>query len=234
MNPPGATRRRQRCWRWAATSGEPSPTRACSTSNGGWSTACWPGHRAKTSLFATVAHELKNPLASIVGHLELLRRPPRGGRRLVPGRHRTQCPPAAGTGRRPAHLVEGAAIRIRRRQRPAGPGTPDAGRDDMFRPAADQRGITPDQRPARGVALVVGNAEELARGPGQPGEQRGEVQPDHGVVRLSTRRDTDTVYAALRRPGGSASPTRTRSHCSPSSSAAPTPKPCRCPARVWD
>ncbi|WP_330474777.1 GAF domain-containing sensor histidine kinase [Terrabacter sp. C0L_2] len=34
--------------------------------------------RSKTQLFSTVSHELKNPLASIVGHVELLRQEPDG------------------------------------------------------------------------------------------------------------------------------------------------------------
>jgi GAF domain-containing protein len=36
--------------------------------------------RTKTQLFSTVSHELKNPLASIVGHVELLRQEPEGER----------------------------------------------------------------------------------------------------------------------------------------------------------
>jgi signal transduction histidine kinase len=36
--------------------------------------------RNKTQLFSTVSHELKNPLASIVGHVELLRHEPDGNR----------------------------------------------------------------------------------------------------------------------------------------------------------
>ncbi len=36
--------------------------------------------RSKTQLFSTVSHELKNPLASIVGHVELLRQEPDGDR----------------------------------------------------------------------------------------------------------------------------------------------------------
>ncbi|GAA2030573.1 hypothetical protein GCM10009740_20270 [Terrabacter terrae] len=36
--------------------------------------------RGKTQLFSTVSHELKNPLASIVGHVELLRQEPDGNR----------------------------------------------------------------------------------------------------------------------------------------------------------
>jgi signal transduction histidine kinase len=36
--------------------------------------------RSKTQLFSTVSHELKNPLASIVGHVELLRQEPDGNR----------------------------------------------------------------------------------------------------------------------------------------------------------
>ena len=34
--------------------------------------------RSRTQLFSTVSHELKNPLASIVGHVELLRQEPDG------------------------------------------------------------------------------------------------------------------------------------------------------------
>jgi signal transduction histidine kinase len=36
--------------------------------------------RSKTQVFSTVSHELKNPLASIVGHVELLRQEPDGNR----------------------------------------------------------------------------------------------------------------------------------------------------------
>jgi signal transduction histidine kinase len=149
--------------------------------------------RAKTSLFATVAHELKNPLTSIVGHLELLRDGPQADSDWSLGvmernTHRLQA------------LVDDllTLAKVSDPDRPLVSGQVDLARlardaIDMFLPGADQRGIRLTSDLVEGVAVVDGNLDELARVVDNLVSNAVKFSPDHGVVQLSTRRDGDTV-----------------------------------------
>ena len=149
--------------------------------------------RAKTSLFATVAHELKNPLTSIVGHLELLRDDPGADSDWSLGvmdrnTHRLQA------------LVDDLLTlsKVSDPDRPLVSGQLDLARltqdaIDMFGPIAEQRGIRVTSDLIEDTAVVVGNADELGRVIENLLSNAVKFSPDNGIVRLTTRRDRDTV-----------------------------------------
>jgi signal transduction histidine kinase len=119
--------------------------------------------RSKTQLFSTVSHELKNPLASIVGHVELLRQEPDGNPDWSLGviERNTE---------RLQHLVDDLLTlsRVSDPDRALPEADVDLGvvsRDvvDMFRPRADHQDVTLtfDLEPA--LPLVRGSAGDLER-----------------------------------------------------------------------
>ena len=148
---------------------------------------------AKTSLFATVAHELKNPLASIVGHVELLQDDPQGDAEWSLGviernTHRLQA------------LVEDLLTlsKVSDPDRPLVSSRLDLAHltqdtMDMFRPAAEQRGISLVSDLVEGASVVLGNAEELGRVVDNLVSNAVKFSPAHGAVRLSVRRDRDAL-----------------------------------------
>ena len=149
--------------------------------------------RAKTSLFATVAHELKNPLTSIVGHLELLRDDPR-----------TDTHWSLGVMERNTHRLQALVDDLLTLAKVSDPDRPLVSDQvdlasltqdamDMFLPGADQRGIQLASDLVEGLAVVDGNADELARVVDNLVSNAVKFSPDHGVVRLSTRRGPDTI-----------------------------------------
>ncbi|WP_161988547.1 GAF domain-containing sensor histidine kinase [Pedococcus bigeumensis] len=149
--------------------------------------------RAKTSLFATVAHELKNPLTSIVGHLELLRDDPQTDSDWSLGVMERNT-------RRLQSLVDDllTLAKVSDPDRPLVSGQVDLARltqdaIDMFLPGADQRGIQLTSDLVEGLAVVDGNADELARVVDNLVSNAVKFSPDNGVVQLRTRRDADTV-----------------------------------------
>ena len=112
--------------------------------------------RSKTQLFSTVSHELKNPLASIVGHVELLRQEPDGNRDWSLGviERNTE---------RLQSLVDDLLTlsRVSDPDRPMPEADVDLGevsRDvvDMFRPRADTPADPSDLRPAGPAAARAG------------------------------------------------------------------------------
>jgi signal transduction histidine kinase len=149
--------------------------------------------RAKTSLFATVAHELKNPLTSIVGHLELLRDAPT-----------TDGDWSLGVMERNTHRLQDLVNDLLTLSKVSDPDRPLVAsqvdlagltRDamDMFRPGAEQRGIRLTSDLPEGTAVVTGSADELARVVDNLVSNAVKFSPDQGEVRLTTRRDSDTV-----------------------------------------
>lgn len=149
--------------------------------------------RAKTDLFATVAHELKNPLTSIVGHLELLHDDPT-----------TDSDWSLGVMERNTHRLQALVNDLLTLSKVSDPDRPLVSsqvdlagltRDamDMFLPGAEQRGIRLTSDLSDGVAVVTGSADELARVVDNLVSNAVKFSPDHGEVRLSTRRDSDSV-----------------------------------------
>lgn len=119
--------------------------------------------RSKTQLFSTVSHELKNPLASIVGHVELLRQETDGDRDWSLGviERNTQ---------RMLDLVEDLLTlsRVSDPDRPLPEADVDLGEVsrevvDMFRPHADHQQVTLTFDLQDGVPPVRGSAGELER-----------------------------------------------------------------------
>lgn len=150
-------------------------------------------NRAKTTLFSTVAHELKNPLASIVGHLELLRDDPTSDPDWSLGVMERN------TNRLKALVDDLLTLsKVSDPDRPLVSGQVDLARltrdaMDMFLPSAEQRGIRLTSDLVEGDAVVTGNADELARVVDNLVSNAVKFSPDHGVVRLSVRRDPDTL-----------------------------------------
>lgn len=149
--------------------------------------------RAKTSLFATVAHELKNPLASIVGHVELLQDDPL-----------EDAGWSLGVIERNTHRLQALVDDLLTLSKVSDPDRPlvssrldlahltqDA--MDMFRPTAEQRGINLTSDLVEGAAVVLGNAEELGRVLDNLVSNAVKFSPDHGAVRLSARRDRENL-----------------------------------------
>ncbi|WP_195908252.1 GAF domain-containing sensor histidine kinase [Nostocoides sp. HKS02] len=120
--------------------------------------------KAKTVLFSTVSHELKNPLASIVGHLELLRDEPDGDLTWSIGVMERNT-------RRLQTLVDDL-LTISRVSDPDRPLDLTARVDllavvqdtvDMFQPGAVQQGVSLSVQVGEGALVVSGSAEELGR-----------------------------------------------------------------------
>jgi signal transduction histidine kinase len=63
----------------------------------------------------------------------------------------------------------------------------------MFGPIAEHRGIRVTSDLIEGTAVVVGNADELSRVIENLLSNAVKFSPDNGIVRLTTRRDRDTV-----------------------------------------
>jgi signal transduction histidine kinase len=149
--------------------------------------------QAKTSLFATVAHELKNPLASIVGHVELLQ-----------DDTDEEAGWSLGVIERNTHRLQALVDDLLTLAKVSDPDRPLVSSQldlahltqnaiDMFRPSAEQRGISLTSDLVEGKAVVVGNADELGRVLDNLVSNAVKFSPDHGVVRLSTRRDRDKL-----------------------------------------
>lgn len=160
--------------------------------------------RAKTSLFATVSHELKNPLTSIVGHLELLRDAPTTGDAKSDDDQQTDADWSLGVMERNTHRLQALVDDLLTLSKVSDPDRPLLSSDvdlarlaqdamDMFRPTAEQRGIQLSSDLAEGVAVVAGNVDELARVVDNLVSNAVKFSPDQGIVRLSTRRDGDTI-----------------------------------------
>ena len=186
----------------------------------------------KSRLIATVSHELKNPLTSIIGHLEMLESVPD-----LTGSVRNSL--AVDGPRRPAaaaRVIDDLLLlaRVGDPHTEFDPAPVDLHRDRRRRdrPAA----VTPERKgsdrrrvPPRDRCCVLG--EEPARPHlRQPDQQRRQVHPRrrHRHDPLE-RRATTTSSSGLRRRA-SASPRPTRTSCSWSSSARPTPPPSPSPA----
>jgi signal transduction histidine kinase len=119
--------------------------------------------RSKTQLFSTVSHELKNPLASIVGHVELLRQEPDGNGDWSLGviERNTE---------RLQSLVDDLLTlsRVSDPDRPMPEADVDLGevsRDvvDMFRPRADTQQVSLTFDLEERLPLVRGSAGDLER-----------------------------------------------------------------------
>lgn len=119
--------------------------------------------RSRTQLFSTVSHELKNPLASVVGHVELLRQEPDGDRDWSLGviERNTQ---------RMLDLVDDLLTlsRVSDPDRSLPETDVDLGEVsrevvDMFRPRADNRRVTLTFELEDGVPPVRGSAGDLER-----------------------------------------------------------------------
>lgn len=160
--------------------------------------------RAKTSLFSTVAHELKNPLTSIVGHLELLRDDPRADDEPTGNDPKSDADWSLGVMERNTHRLRALVDDLLTLSKVSDPDRPLVSSEvdlacltqdamDMFRPAAEQRGIQLDSDLVEGGTVVAGNAEELARVVDNLVSNAVKFSPDHGVVRLSTRRDRESI-----------------------------------------
>ena len=186
--------------------------------------------RYKGELIATISHELKTPLTSIIGHIELLEDLDTGIgsveaisrnadrlNRLVqnllnyspdPGQARDRAPPGrpARAGRA-EHRADGHA------------GRAGQGRDD---PDGARRAGDGHRRPRR-----------ARQGDRQPGQQRREVHPARRRGRPRGRHRRPARLRALRRhrPGHLRAPTRCT--CSPPSTAPATPRRSRSPAPAW-
>jgi signal transduction histidine kinase len=149
--------------------------------------------RAKTSLFSTVSHELKNPLASIVGHLELLREDP-------------AADPAWSLGvmERNTHRLQTLVDDLLTLARVSDPDRPlkrsrvdlaELTQDavDMFTPQAAQLGVALSNQLVQGDAVVSGSPDELGRVVENLVSNAVKFSPDHGAVTLRTQRHHDTV-----------------------------------------
>lgn len=149
--------------------------------------------RAKTSLFSTVSHELKNPLASIVGHLELLREDP-------------GADPAWSLGvmERNTHRLQTLVDDLLTLSRVSDPDRPllrsrvdlaelTQEAVDMFTPQAAQVGVALCSELVQGNAVVSGSPDELGRVVANLVSNAVKFSPEQGAVTLRTRRHRDTV-----------------------------------------
>ena len=190
--------------------------------------------RYKTDLIATISHELKNPLTSVMGHLELIQ----------PVLAETSAARSLGAISRNAArlemMVEDLLLlsKVGDPTRPLIPVEVDLvplldDTVEMLRIQTERRGValqldhpgTPVLawgRPRRARAAGHQHRQQRdqvhALGPHRAGDARGARRPRH--VHLPRRGARD-----LRR--------RTRSSCSPSSTGRATPRRSRCPAPVW-
>ncbi|MEW1952758.1 ATP-binding protein [Terrabacter sp. NPDC080008] len=149
--------------------------------------------RSKTQLFSTVSHELKNPLASIVGHLELLRQEPEGDREWSLGviERNTQ---------RLQDLVDDLLTlsRVSDPDRALPESDVDLGEVsrevvDMFRPHADTRRISLTFDLEDGVPPVRGSAGDLERVVQNLVSNAVKFTPPGGTVAVSVAGGSDRV-----------------------------------------
>ncbi len=149
--------------------------------------------RAKTTLFSTVHHELKNPLASIVGHVELLKENPTGDATW-----------SLKVMARNTHRLQGLVDDLLTLSKVSDPDRPlvrervdiaELVRDavDMFLPRAAQEDVTiqvvaPEQPPA-----AWGSSDELARLIENLMSNAVKYTTDGGAVTVSLRPTADKV-----------------------------------------
>jgi signal transduction histidine kinase len=149
--------------------------------------------RSKTQLFSTVSHELKNPLASIVGHLELLRQEPDGDREWSLGviERNTQR----------LQLLVDDLLTLSRVSDPDRP-LPEADVDlgevsrevvDMFRPRADTQQVSLTFDLQDGVPPVRGSAGDLERVVQNLVSNAVKFTPPGGTVAVSVAGRSDRV-----------------------------------------
>lgn len=147
--------------------------------------------RSKTQLFSTVSHELKNPLASIVGHVELLRQEPDGNGDWSLGviERNTQ---------RLQDLVDDLLTlsRVSDPDRPLPEADVDLGEVsrevvDMFRPRADTQQVSLTFDLQERLPLVRGSAGDLERVVQNLVSNAVKFTPAGGkvAVRVESRRD---------------------------------------------
>lgn len=149
--------------------------------------------RSKTQLFSTVSHELKNPLASIVGHVELLRQDSDGEGEWSLG-------VIARNTERLQHLVDDLLTlsRVSDPDRPLPEVEVDLGtlsRDvvDMFRPRADNQQVKLRFEQAVPLPAVRGSASDLERVVQNLVSNAVKFTPPGGTVAVSVGRDDDQV-----------------------------------------
>jgi signal transduction histidine kinase len=149
--------------------------------------------RYKTEMISTLAHELKNPLTAIIGHLEM----------LESGEH--------GATPRSLAAIERGATRLRRLvedllllskvgdpQRPLAPSTVDladvvTGVADLLLPQATKQGVVLELQGTAGKVPVWGDAGELDQVVGNLLSNAVKFSPVGGTVRLTLREVTGGV-----------------------------------------
>jgi signal transduction histidine kinase len=149
--------------------------------------------RTKTQLFSTVSHELKNPLASIVGHVELLRQEPDADAEWSLG-------VIARNTERLQDLVDDLLTlsRVSDPDRTVPEADVDLGslsRDvvDMFRPKADHQQVDLRFEQAAALPPVRGSAADLERVVQNLVSNAVKFTPPGGSVAVSVGRDDDQV-----------------------------------------
>ncbi len=149
--------------------------------------------RSKTQLFSTVSHELKNPLASIVGHVELLRQEPEGDRDW-----------SLGVIERNTERLQSLVDDLLTLSRVSDPdrAMPEADVDlgevsrevvDMFRPRADTQQVRLTFDLQERLPLVRGSAGDLERVVQNLVSNAVKFTPAGGKVAVSVARRSDRV-----------------------------------------
>ena len=165
----------------------------------------------KSQLIATVSHELKNPLTSIIGHLEMVE-----SARSSPEETRPRSPPwTAAPPPEPGHRRPVAAVAGRRPDKPGRGRTrrphPDRRRRDRAqRRLGEPQGAGHPRRGARRTGAGAGRPRRARPALRQPGEQRDQVHPGRPLHHAPLSRHGDRLLRpAPTRASGSPSPTRT-------------------------
>ena len=186
--------------------------------------------RYKGELIATISHELKTPLTSIIGHIELLEDLDTGiGSVEAISRN------AERLNRLVQNLLNYSQIQDKR-ETVRLPGRPVQARRAEPRPDGDAGRAGPgedDPHDARRAGAGDRRPRRARQGHRQPDQQRGQVQPARTAPSTSRSAPTASTPGCSARTPAWASPRPTRCTCSPPSTARATPRRCRSPAPAW-
>ena len=187
----------------------------------------------KSQLIATVSHELKSPLTTVAGHLEMLE----SGTIRIGEQARASLAAIGRASDRMTRVIEDLLLlrKVGDAHKPLRLDPVDLG--SLVRDAVASPPWRPRTRDSRSTSstrgrhvLALGEPEELDKVVHNLVSNAVKYTPAGGWVQITTEHREDRAVLTVPTTPASASPRRTRTSCSRSSSAPPTRRPSSSPA----